>query len=346
MSFFTDLILQTKEKYAPDARTALFDVSVRLDNSVIVLRGVTNKPEAFHEFSFALHEGYSGLYYNEIVLLPDKEAAQYAMAVVNVSVANLKAQPSHSSELASQAMLGTPLKVWQQSKGWWRVQTPDHYIAWVEQDSITLFTEEKYKAYLAQEKAVVVADVSWGLEYPEKGSRRIGDIVRGNLISVTNIFGNYAAITYPDGAAAFLPQDDIISFQEWQARFKPEAYAVIGEAFRYKGIPYLWGGTSPKGMDCSGFTKIVFGMYGVHLQRDASQQVHEGKAINLSELRPADLLFFSDRPDKRITHVAIYIGNDQYIHASGRVRVNSLDEKSPIFDAFRKETLVCARRVL
>ena len=120
------------------------------------------------------------------------------------------------------------------------------------------------------------------------------------------------------------------------------------------GVPYLWGGTSTKGVDCSGFTKTVYSLNGIQLLRNASHQARLGEAVELnpelSNLKKGDLLFFgsaaNDRRPERVTHVGIYLENKRFIHSSGLVRINSLDPKSPVYDVRRHKTLIRVRRYL
>ena len=125
------------------------------------------------------------------------------------------------------------------------------------------------------------------------------------------------------------------------------------------GVPYLWGGTSTKGVDCSGFTKMSYFLNGIVLPRDASQQALVGEKIDIYEddivnidkciknLMPGDLLFFaSDKKTLRVTHTGIYIGNGQFIQAAGLVRINSMISGSANYDDFQSRTLVSARRML
>ena len=121
------------------------------------------------------------------------------------------------------------------------------------------------------------------------------------------------------------------------------------------GIPYLWGGTSVKGMDCSGFTKTVYRLNGLELSRDASQQVQQGTLIetqqgDFSQLRPGDLLFFGQPANagqaERVVHVGMWIGNNEFIHASGKIRVSSFSSTAPNFDEYELKRFLRAKRMI
>jgi len=347
------LIEETRLKFAPDKRTAIFNVSFTQDGDICTVTGETDNPVAIKYFLEKLTESKIN-FKEKISLLTSIQIGERKFGVVTVSVANLRTKPDHPAELASQALLGTPVKVLKYNDGFYLVQTPDKYIAWVDSDAIELFNLADFKIYIDSRKVIFVKEYGFAFRDDSELSGHVSDLTKGNILEFVDESKEFIKVKFPDGRMAFLEKSDAVLLDDWSKTRNPDAQSILGEAFNMMGIPYLWGGTSYKGIDCSGFTKTVFFLNGILLSRDASQQVDQGEDINtqsgLENLLPGDLLFFgrkaNENKKERITHVGIYIGNMEYIHESGRVKINSFDPNSPIFSIHRLSQFVRAKRIL
>ena len=275
--------------------------------------------------------------------------------VINLSVANLRANPDHPEELSTQAILGTPINVLKKGKwGFYLVQTPDGYISWLDDEGFHQMTKAELNDWISSEKIIYLNDYGFAFSKPDENSQRVSDLVIGNLLKLISEEKEYYKVNFPDGREAFVKKDECKPFNEWYDNVNPTPENILKEAHRFMGVPYLWGGTSSKAMDCSGFTKTVFFLNGIILPRDASQQVNTGELIHTENgwenLKAGDLLFFGTKAkgDKkeRITHVAIYIGDGDFIHDAGRVRINSFNPNKSYYSDYRKSGFIRAKRIL
>ena len=286
-------------------------------------------------------------------MLPDTSATGKPFALVTVSAANLRAEPKYSAELVTQALAGTPLRILRRQNGWYRVQTPDRYISWVDEGGIHPVTSAGLEQWQQSERMIYTG--SFTLIYDSRNMNSpLADITMGGIVELAGKQGQLLEVKLPDGRTGFTPSEDWISFNEFRQVNNIASSSVIRTASSLTGRPYLWGGTSAAAMDCSGFTKTVFFMHGLILARDASLQVMHGTAIDqgndYENLQPGDLLFFGRNKQgeqgERITHVAISLGETEYIHASGYVMQNSFNPDSEIFSGYRKNTFIRARRII
>jgi len=142
--------------------------------------------------------------------------------------------------------------------------------------------------------------------------------------------------------------------KKWRAALKQDAASIIRTAHTLMGVPYLWAGTSSKGIDCSGFMRTILFIHDIIIPRDASQQAYVGEHIDIasdfSNLQPGDLIFFgrkatADRKE-RVVHVGMYIGDKRFIHSQGDVHVSSFDSADELFDEYNLGRLLFATRVL
>lgn len=348
------LIMKIKNKFAPDKRTALFNVELKKSNGNLYLIGETNIPEAKTKLIDELKKE-SITIKDSIELLPSKKLGDKIFGVINLSVSNSRSNPEHPAELSTQSLLGTPIKILKKVKGgYYLIQTPDKYLSYLDDDGFQIMNNSEWQQWKNSEKIIYIKEFGWAYQQPDENSQHISDLVAGNILKLLSEDEKFFRVEFPDKRIAYVLKSEASNFRNWYNTLKPTEENIIKTAFRFMGVPYLWGGTSSKGMDCSGFTKTVYFLNGIILPRDASQQVFVGELINTeanwSNLKPGDLLFFgtkaTNQQNERITHVAIYIGDGDFIHAAGRVRVDSFDKSKPYYSYYREATFIRAKRIL
>jgi cell wall-associated NlpC family hydrolase len=338
-----------QQQFAPDKRVALFQVTANGG----VVAGETNMPEAKAALLQRLQA--SGIAFTDsIQVLPEAELEEKHLGVITLSVANLRSQPKHSAELATQATMGTPVQVWKKENEWYLVQTPDKYLAWVDGGGITLMDENAFESWQQGEKLLYTHPYGFAYATPDKQGATVSDMVYGNAMVLKKQEKDFFKVAFPDGRSAYIVADEAIKYKDWVASRQPTEQNLVETSKRLMGLPYLWGGTSFKGVDCSGFTKTVYFMNGLVLPRDASQQVHIGELVDTKDgwqnMRPGDLLFFgvpaTDDKAERVVHVGMWIGgNEEFIHSAGRVRISSMNAAAPNFDAPELKRFLRAKRV-
>lgn len=348
------VIQEVKQKYAPDRRTVVCDIEYEIVNDKVSLTGEVSLEEAKQELLERVKKSMSEkTIEDKVEVLPSKELGEEIYGIVNLSVANIRSKPSHPAELSTQSLLGSSLQVLKKKGGWYYVQTPDQYLGWLDASGLQNCTEEDYNNWIAADKIYITAPFDY--VYKEPGSNAIiSDVSKGGLLKLLSDEGDYYKVAFPDGREGYLAKKSGMPFQEYLESIELSADAILDTAYKFMGAPYLWGGTSMRAVDCSGFTKTVFFFNGIILPRDASQQVHVGDPVEgegrFGGLEPGDLLFFgfpeTDSTKERVTHVGIYIGDTEFIHSSGLVKINSFDESRDNFSPWRFKTFLRARRIL
>ncbi|KPK87901.1 MAG: hypothetical protein AMS27_01105 [Bacteroides sp. SM23_62_1] len=347
-----ELISGIRQKYVPDRRIALFDVHVDKAGQLAV-EGETNVVAAFNELDSILKTDYPKVAC-KVICLPSESLGEKTWGIITISVANLRSIPGHSAELVTQALLGTPVKVLKKDNNWYLVQTPDSYLGWTTGGSISMMTEDEIRQFNNSERIIFTGMTGSCYQLPDEYSQPVSDLILGSILEVDEIHTRFFRVKFPDGRTGFVDKKQCLPLDIWKESFTYSPEKILKTAMPFLGLPYLWGGTSSKAVDCSGFTKTVFFMNGIILQRDASQQVLYGDLVNTSEdygnLKPADLLFFgtheTDSTKERVTHVAIYIGNGEIIHSSGLVRKNSMIPGKENYSSYLDSIFIRAKRIL
>ena len=339
--------------FAPDKRVALFEVDYSFSGKNVMLRGVTTSPEA----KAALLNGLAKADYKVmdcLQVLPDeKELEGKTYGILNISVSNLRVEPDFSSEMMTQGLMGMPVRILQHD-GWYRIQTPDNYIAWIHRVGVHPVTKAELAAWNHSEKIVVTSHYGFVYSQPNQDSQTVSDVVAGNRLKWEGTKGAFYKVAYPDGREGYISRSISMPESKWRANLKQDAASIIRTAHTLMGVPYLWAGTSSKGVDCSGFMRTILFMHDIIIPRDASQQAYVGEHIDIapdfSNLQPGDLIFFGRKatPERkeRVVHVGMYIGNKRFIHSQGDVHVSSFDPADELFDEFNLGRLLFATRIL
>ncbi len=334
-----------QSKYVPDRREQIFDFEISSSGSKIT--GRSSNRDAY-ERVLELTSNYPELNLDSFYFVTPVGAG-----LINVSVGNIRSKPGHSAELSTQVLMGQQVTIWDREGYWSYIQTPDGYLGWIDGGALVETDEAELNDYHSADKVMYTGDFGFSYETPDEDGPVVTDLVAGDILRVTGANFKYLAISLPDGRKGYVAKKDTRPLKEIEEAGIPTWNDIESTAFQFMGRPYLWGGTSGKGVDCSGFTKMVYYLNGLELPRDASQQVRSGIDVpldeNLSQLQPGDLLFFGYKRDHgpdRITHVAIYIGDGRIIHSSQRVQVESLIPGDPDFAPNRRKTLLTAKRMI
>jgi cell wall-associated NlpC family hydrolase len=200
-----------------------------------------------------------------------------------------------------------------------------------------------------QQSTGIVCTENYGrvMDRPASNGNVIVDLVPGARLKRLGSEAGWVKVETPSAQVGYV-QRRIVMDEKIFRSIHPSQHRIVSVAKKFLGIPYLWGGTSTKGFDCSGFVQTVYRLNNISLPRDANQIVNKGNPINpdprFNNLQAGDMLFFGSNPD-RITHCAIYLGDRNYIHSSGWVRINSFDPEDPGYNKSLHEILRAVKRV-
>ncbi len=246
-------------------------------------------------------------------------------AVVNLSANYMRNEADYCSGMETQALMGTVVKVLEKNGYWVRIEAPDGYRAWTTDLGLSFKTEDEAGEWIRSPKWICTAEYTHIYRNPSTDSQALSDLTMGGIVAKgSDKNGKWLEVKMPSGDSGWVPAADLSDYSEWCASRSHSADDIIALAKSFIGVPYLWGGCSVKGFDCSGLIQFCFYMNGIVLPRNSVDQIKTGDEVRpvLEDMQPGDLVFFgSGKP----SHVALYIGDGKIIHSSHLVRINSLE---------------------
>ena len=336
-------------KWVPDKRVAICKIKIGQNgNGSVVLKGETIFPEAKAEIlQLIANKGIT--FTDSVQVLPDSVNLQKVWGVVRLSVANVRYEPEHSAEMATQAIMGTPVRILKKTDEWYLIQTPDRYIAWTNQYAIQPMSNSEMDEWRKSDRLIYTE--TYGLAYQDnKKTTVLCDLVAGAIVVKKAVDKDVTEISLPDGRIGYVSGQNWLELKQWRDTVSLISDRMIATSKQFLGFPYLWGGTSSKAVDCSGFVKTVCFLNGMVLERDASQQAKHGQALDITQgynnLQKGDLLFFGNKENFKVTHVGMYIGDSEVIHSSGFVHISSLDKNRANFSEVISTKWIAARRII
>ncbi len=236
-----------------------------------------------------------------------------------LSIIPVRKEPSEKSEMVTQILYGERFEIIEEMVGWCHVLLAfDNYEGWIDQKMVTPLSHRAYTK-IETSHAAITTDVFSIIPINEEQNQMI---VAGSTLPVWRPYKKEFKL---NGQVFSMPGSVVYG------KIKDPRDVAIEQALKYFNAPYLWGGRSPFGIDCSGFTQIIYKQAGVTIPRDASKQVFSGKPLSfVDEAKPGDLAFF-DNDEGEIVHVGIIWKRNKIIHASGKVKIDNVDQFG-IFD--------------
>lgn len=301
-----------------DPREHIFDVTARLEGQQVFLSGKVLDSSQLGELEEGLKSSCAGLKFDVSGIQIVRKSTPLIFGVA-ANLTSMHAEPSFLAEMVTQLVNGMQVEVLQEEGRWVYgrkhhdssapLDAADHYIGWT------------YRPYLDPAPVppathLVTAPVGLLRAEPCLPSGLVTRLLGGSAVSVTGHQAEWARLVLAGGEQGWLPQAELRALADLPQAESQRRENLLKDAFTMIGVPYLWGGCSAHGIDCSGFAQLLHRWIGIALPRDADMQYAAGKPVE-PPFEAGDLLFFGEKGEnRRITHVAISLGGWRIIHSS------------------------------
>lgn len=344
---------EIKAEHAPDSRLDLFDAT--FDAETQTARVATTSKEACEAIRRVAPD-FPG-WKIDVALYPEENPDLNGKwrALVNFSSIQLQQAPDLASEWGTQSVMGTPVRILKKEGGWFLIQNDDGYLGYTSSGNVCPKTEEEFEAWRQAKKVVWLDNYGFVYAEPSLDAPTISDLtpICTLVWKDEKTENGFYRVETPDGRLGWIPQKGAMEYNEWLGSRKLTADALISTARRFLGSPYVWGGNTSKGMDCSGLVSLTFRINGHNILRDVSLIRLEGIDVDISQgykkFQPGDLLIFGRKRENGTyswRHVAIYEGDGRFIHSATSVHESSLDPDSPIYDEYNAKELIKVVRMI
>jgi hypothetical protein len=331
-AWFCDMFLRTA---LSDRSAVYFEPRISAAGDGAVVGGATNIAIMRETLADALRAVGVKKVRNELRLLPEEgNLDDQRFGVCIAPMALTFAEPSEAGGLCSQLLFGEPALLLDRDAGYFLLHGGDGYCGWVREECVRVVSAREFRQYTAARQAVLLRDV-------ETSDRRI---VRGATLPIASAASDLVTLMHPEGGTFEVGAADV--------RLDDDSAAAADRVSRALGLlhrPYVFGGVSPIGLDCSGLVRNVCVQTGSTMARDAAQQFLHGKLVatrwHRDGIRPGDLLYFISKSGK-IFHVGIALSRTHFVHsAPPEVQINSLNKGDRLYSEYRDETFFAAKRL-
>ena len=331
-SIFTDFI---KSERVDNRLTVCEYYEQRVKGSLIiqVLFSDAVLSERFLDVKDALPAGLKDCIRSRVI----GKSRQKGFGLVNADGVNVYSSADYAGSIVTQCLLGENVRVLQEKGDWLRIICNDGYTGWINRCQVELMSKDEMEHWENNEFYSfrgIFGDIK---ENPSKAALSLRRISAGCRLPKIKGEEEYVKVKLPGNVEGWIKDECAFLYKDGDSIRE----RIVKTSRVFLGIPYIWGGKTPAGFDCSGFVQTVFRLNGILLPRDSDMQYAYAGGIS-GNVKKGDLLFFGK---SSVTHVGIYLGRDKFIHSQGYVKINSLSKKDRFYNRKLKECFIESKSV-